>query len=296
MVMKNILVPIDFSLAAKNAAAYAMHLAKEMKANIKLCNAVMVPVEIPIAAHVSTPLIAFETLEQEAEAELQRLAMKMEAADEFVTPAGSYVPAVEFSTGIGSVSYVVNDLAKHKDISMVVMGMSGAGGAVQFLMGSNSRAMIENARFPVLLVPKGARFKRIHKIAFATDLSKEDIAVIHVLAGFARTFNAQLLLAHITVEAKEMTVARQLEIDDFLNDITNNVNYHKIYYQRILDKEVDQGLDWLADHAQAQIFAMVHRQHGVLYRLFKGSHTQRLRKHIEIPLMVFPHDCTNRVL
>ena len=294
--MKNILVPTDFSLAAKNAGAYAMHLAKEMKANIKLCNAVMVPVEIPVAAHVSTPLIAFETLEQEAEAGLQRLAMSMEAHEEFTTKADSYRPAVDFTTGVGPVSYVVNDLTKHKDISMVVMGMSGAGGLTQFLMGSNSRALVENASLPVLLIPKEARFKSIHKIAFATDLSKEDITVIHVLAGFARAFNAQLLLTHITEKTEDISAARQLEIDGFLNDITNKVNYHKIYYQRISDKQVDEGLDWLADHAQAQILAMVHRKHGILHRLFKGSHTQRLRKHIEIPLMVFPPDCSSHVL
>ncbi|MDR6782782.1 nucleotide-binding universal stress UspA family protein [Pedobacter africanus] len=294
--MKNILVPTDFSLAAKNAGAYAMHLAREIKTNIKLCNAIMVPVEIPVAAHVATPLIAFETLEQEAEASLQRLAMKMEAAEEFATPSDGYRPAVEFATGIGSVSFVVNDLTRHKDVGMVVMGMSGAGGVTQFLMGSNSRAMVENARLPVLLVPKAATFRRIHKIAFATDLSKADIAVIHVLAGFARTLNAQLLLAHITSKDEKITEAEQKEIDGFLNDITNKVNYPKIYYRHILDKGVDEGLDWLADHADVQVLAMVHRQHSILYRLFKGSHTQRLRKHIEIPLMVFPADCSSHVL
>lgn len=294
--MKNILVPTDFSLAAKNAGAYAMHLATEMKTNIKLCNAVMVPVEIPVAAHVATPLIAFETLEQEAEASLQRLAMKMEAAEEFATPADGYRPAVEFATGIGSVTFVVNDLTRHKDVGMVVMGMSGAGGVTQFLMGSNSRAMVENARLPVLLVPKAARFNHIRKIAFATDLSKADVAVIHLLASFARTLNAQLLLVHISSKAEKITMARQEEIDSFLNDITKKVDYHKISYEQISDKEVDEGLDWLADQAQVQVLAMVHRQQSILYRLFKGSHTQRLRKHIEIPLLVFPADCSSNAL
>lgn len=294
--MKNILVPTDFSLAAKNAGAYAMHLAMEMKANIKLCNAVMVPIEIPVTTYVTTPLITFETIEKEAETQLQLLAIKMKASPELTSPVNNHFPSVEIATGIGSVPDVVNDLTRHKDVSMVVMGMSGAGGVTQFLMGSNSRAMVENARLPVLLVPEEARFKRIHKIAFATDLNKADTAVIHLLAGFARALNAQLLLAHITGKDEKITKVRQEEIDRFLNDITNKVNYSKIYYQHISNKEVDEGLDWLAEHAQIQVLAMVHQQHSMIYRLFKGSHTQRLRKHIAIPLLVFPPDCSSDVL
>nr|WP_121272022.1 universal stress protein [Pedobacter schmidteae] len=294
--MKTILLPTDFSLAAKNAARYAMHLAKEMRANLKLCNAVMLPVEIPLAGHVSVPIAAIETLEQDTEEKLKHLAEKMSELDQLETANDTYHPLVAYGAGMGSVTGVVKSFMADHNISLVVMGTKGAGGLSQFLLGSSSRAMVEAATFPVLFVPPEASYNKIIKIAFATDLSKQDIAVIHVLASFARTFNAEILLAHISNQLPDSQMSSKKKIDEFLNEITNSVNYHKIYYQHVLDETVDEGLDWLSKYGQIQILAMVHHKHDLLYRLFNGSHTQRLRRKVDIPLLVFPPDCLNKVL
>lgn len=294
--MKTILLPTDFSLGSKNAARYAMHLAKQMGAGIKLCNAVMLPIEVPLAAHVSVPIVAIETIEQDADQELKRTAEKMRELDQLETARDDYHPMITYETGIGTVTDVITSLTTDHNISLVVMGMRGNGGLSQFLLGSSSRAMIEAATFPVLLIPYDVVYRKLIKIAFATDLSKQDIAVIDVLARFARIFNAEILLIHISNQALESQISSKKEIEAFLNEITNNVNYHKIYYQHILDETVDDGLDWLSRYGNIQMLAMVHRKQSVLYRLFKGSRTQRLRRKIDIPLLVFPPDCSSKVL
>jgi nucleotide-binding universal stress UspA family protein len=294
--MKTILLPTDFSLASKNAGRYAMHLAKEMRAKLKLCNAVMVPIEVPLAAHVSVPVVAIETMEQDADQELKRTAEKMHELEQLETVNDDYHPLITYGTGIGTVTDVITSFTADHNISLVVMGMRGNGGLSRFLLGSSSRAMIEAATFPVLLVPFDVVYKKLTKIAFATDLSRADIDVIHVLAGFAKVFNAEILLVHISNQVPDSQTNSKKEIETFLNEITNNVNYHKIYYQHVLDEIVDEGLDWLSKYGNIQMLAMVHRKQSVLYRLFKGSHTQRLRRKIDIPLLVFPPDCSNKVL
>ena len=294
--MKKILVPTDFSFAAKGAASFAMHIAREMKANIQLCNAIVVPVEAPAVAHVTTPLIAVNALEEAAIAELKRSAREIETLEELQTALGDYTPAVEYVTGIGTVPEVVSNFANQHDVCLVVMGMSGAGGLNEFILGSSSRTIVEKADYPVLLIPKDSQFKCLHKIAFATDLSREDVVAIHILAGFARVFNAQLLIVHIKDKNEKMTIQHKLDIERFLNDVTNNVNYHKIYYQYVLDKDIDEGLDWLAAYGQIQMLAMVHRKHSMIHNILKGSHTQRLKRHIGIPLMVFPQECSSWVI
>lgn len=294
--MKKILVPTDFSFAAKGAGYFAMHIAREMKANVQLCNAIVVPVEAPSVAHVTPPLIAVNALEEAAIAELKRSAREIEGLVEFETGLGDYHPVVEYVTGIGTVPEVVSNLANQHDVCLVVMGMSGAGGLNEIILGSSSRTIVEKANYPVLLIPKDSQFKCLHKIAFATDLSREDVVAIHVLAGFARVFNAQLLIVHIKDKNEKMTTQHQLDIERFLNDVTNKVNYHKIYYQYVLDKDIDEGLDWLATYGQIQMLAMVHRKHSLIHNLLKGSHTQRIKRHIGIPLMVFPPECSNWVI
>jgi len=293
--MKKILVPTDFSLPAENAASYAMHLAKEMQVNVKLCNAIKVPIEAPMADQVSWPLVDYSTLERETTENLKILAKKIEWPFDKEAAPDSFHPGVEYSIGVGPVGDVVNNFADNRNISMVVMGMSGAGGITQFLLGSNSRAMVENAEIPILLVPKDIRFKGIHKIAFATDLNEKDIELIHELAGFARTFNAEILLVHVDNKAPEDKSKDQKKIDSFLNEITNKVNYHKIYYEYIWNIDVDNGLEWLAEQGQVSMLAMVHRKHNMFYRIFKGSHTQRVKNRIKLPLLVLPEFFRKRI-
>ncbi|NRF37690.1 universal stress protein [Pedobacter foliorum] len=294
--MKKILVPTDFSSSAKNAANYAMHLAKQIKANVKLCNAVMVPLDVPLAAHVAAPIVSFETLEYEVEQELKRWAGRLKEKDELETAPDTFHPLVEHVVGVGSVPDVITNVAANREVSLTVMGMSGAGGLSKFLLGSSSRGMVEATETPLLLVPDESRFMGLHKIAFATDLSKTDIAIVHILAGFARVFNAEILIVHISEKARDNEYNNQHKIDVFLNEVTNKVNYHKIYYQHVMDTAVGDGLDWLAEYGQIQMLAMVHRKHNVLHKLFKGSYTQKLKKRITIPLLVFPPDCGNRTL
>jgi Universal stress protein UspA and related nucleotide-binding proteins len=294
--MKKILVPTDFSTSAKTAAHYAMHLAKQMKANVKLCNAVMVPLEVPLAAHVAAPIVSFETLEYEVEQELKRWAGKLKEKDALETAPDTFHPLVEHAVGVGSVPDVITNIAANPEVSLTVMGMSGAGGLSKFLLGSSSRAMVEATQTPLLLVPDESRFMGLHKIAFATDLSKTDIAIVHTLAGFARIFNAEILIVHISEKESNNEYNNQHKIDTFLNEVTNKVNYHKIYYQHVMETAVGDGLDWLAEYGQIQMLVMVHRKHNVLHQLFRGSYTQKLKKRIKIPLLVFPPDCGNRPL
>jgi len=288
LIMKKILVPTDFSIPAKNALIYAMHLAKEMQVDVKLCNAIMFPVDVPMAGEVSWPMVEYSTLERESTQDLKTLAKKVEGLFEMELAVDSFHPKLECVTGVGPVCDVVNNFSDSRSVTLIIMGMLGAGGFTQFLLGSSSRAMVETAKIPVLLIPKEFRFRTIQKIAFATDLSEKDIALIEGLADLARKVNAELLLVHVSDQAPEGNSKNQKKIDAFLNEITNKVNYHKIYYEHVWNVGIDNGLEWLSRQGEVSILAMVHRKHHILYRIFKGSHTQRVKNRIQLPLLVLP--------
>jgi len=285
--MKTILVTTDFSLGANNAARYAIQLAKGLKAGITLCNAFKVPAEAPMAAQIAWPLEDYDSLKSETLEELRLLAEVL-TEDELSNPdAHGYHPTIDYTAAVGTVSDVARNLVENRKLSMVVMGMSGAGMISRMVLGSNSHDMIEKANFPVFLIPPAARFNGIHKIAFATDLSTGDMEVIHSLAGLAYPFNAEILLAHVTDE-KYDDPKQQHKVDSFLNDITCKMDYPRIYYRHIKSMDVEHGLDWLAEHGQIDILAMMHRRHNIFEQIFKGSHTQHMARRTELPLLVFP--------
>jgi nucleotide-binding universal stress UspA family protein len=280
--MKNILVPTDFSPAATNAAKYALNIAKSVNANIKLCNAVTVPAESIYAAQVAWPMDDLATLKDGAEAELIYQADVLESSI-----GDGFRPHISHSTGMGNVTDYVRNTVSDDKISMVVMGMSGANLFSKFLLGSNSRDLINKADFPLLLIPKQYVYKPINKIAFATDLSDSDIDALHTVANFARYFNAQILVSHVMEVANQ----HQRKVEEFLSDVTCRINYPNIYYRSLENDGVNAGLNWLTENGKIDMLVMIHHAHSI----FDSSHTQRLAIKSSVPLLVLP-DGFNKVL
>jgi nucleotide-binding universal stress UspA family protein len=284
--MKNILVPTDFSPAANNAAKYAIRIAQRVKADIKLCNAVRVPAERVMAVESVWPLDDFEHIKEGSEAEMNYLADVLE--DTVLSENKTFKPRIHHATGIGNVTDYIRNLVSDDDINMVVMGMSGANVFSRFVLGSNSRDLINKADFPLLLIPRAYQYKPIKKIAFATDLSETDIGTLHSLANFARYFNAEILISHVMGAPGQ----DQKQIDGFLSDITCKIDYPNIYYRSLQNDGVNEGLHWLTENGQIDMLVMVHRSQGVF---FSNSYTQKLAVKSKVPLMVLP-DGFDRVL
>ena len=284
--MKTMLIPTDFSPAANNAAHYAFKLGKGIKASLKLCYALMLPVEGVMAQQVAWPLMDYASLQKEGNEELSRLSAELHTKNGGV-PGAIEQPPVHYSAEIGTLTEVVKQQVQQEKANLVVMGTSGSGALSRFFLGSSSRELMDNADFPILLVPPGAEFKGMKKIAFATDLSEGDITLIHALSLFARPFNAEILIVHVTPAGFDSDV-HQDQIDTFLNEVTCKVNYPKIYYRQVKAMGVDEGLDWLSEHVAIDLLAMVYRRHHFMQRIFEGSRTKKMAAHLKLPLLVFP--------
>lgn len=283
--MSTILIPTDFSPAAYNAANYSLHLAEKIKAGIKLCNAIKVPAESALAGQVAWPLEDYTSLKKNAEVELEYLAKKLTHDAELIDSANTYQPGIQYCSGVGEVADYVRNIVDEEDINVVVMGMSGAGILSRLFLGSNSRKMINKSDFPLLLIPATATFKGIKKIAFATDLSSQDLLILQSLAGFAKHFNADILLTHIIDSNTD-----RKQVDKFLSDVTCKIDYPNIYYRGIKNMGVNEGLNWLTDNVKIDMLVMVHRQQPFFTWLLNSSYTQQLAKDIHLPLLVFPNN------
>lgn len=285
--MKKILVPTDFSVPAENAARYALGLAKEMKADIIICNAFKVPTEAPMAAQVAWPLMNYAELQQEVTTELDSL-VKSLSSQSCLAEEAEYCPDLTYESRVGSVFEVVSSMVRKEKIDLVVMGIAGANGFTQLILGSNTREMVERADFPVLLVPFEAGFKKIEKIVFASNLSKDELEPLQVLSGFAAELNAKIIIAHITNKEVDPDGKQQHEIDEFFQQVIAEVNFPDIKYEYLWNVDVDNGLDWIAEEKNVDMVVLSHHQHHLLHRMFVGSHTQKLSRHIKVPLLVFP--------
>jgi nucleotide-binding universal stress UspA family protein len=282
--MKKLLFLTDFSAHANHAADYGYHLAKQIKANVILCNIFTIPAETPHSTMLVWPMDDAEVLEESSMEELKKL------KDHLIQKhKGDFEPIVHIMNEDGLLTDRVNDIVDGNHIDMVVMGTHGSSGLSTLLLGNHARNMIDNTTKPLLLVPHTAKQKPVKKIAYASDFTnkKEDLAAIYNLIVFAKGLNAEILIIHIQDE-KKPSVSFKKWLDELLIELSNKANYHNIYY-RIEEKPNTQyGLDWLCEYGQIDMLAMLHRPKDFLSSLISGSQTQKMAGHIEIPLLVIP--------
>lgn len=281
--MKTILVPTDFSVNAKNAMKYAIALAKTMKAKIHLCHAIVIPEVGPTAGFMVWPAEDYKVMKKESDDRLIKYIQKISKDED--------LPMITYSSELGTVKQMVEDLSEKMKIDLIVMGMAGASNFEYFMLGSNSLSVIENSKPAVILVPKKATLLELKKIAFATDLVENEVNSIQKMANLFKNFNSDILLTHVK-DVKKDEQKTQIKIDEFLNDVTCKVNYGKIYFKPIIANDIDKGLSWITKNTQVNMLAIVHRKLNFFNRIIAGSHTKKLAKHIKIPLLVLPEDTT----
>jgi len=277
--MKKFLFPTDFSANAKHALEYGYSLAKQVKANMIICNAIIEPAEVPQTGLVSWPMEESELLLEDSSHELRLLREHLEGKEQTI----SFNPIINSRNEAGTVMDMVNHLGHDLDIGLVIIGTHGSSGLSTLLLGNHSRQMIDEISMPLLLVPPAAKIKPVKKIAFATDFNdrSKDLECIYHLITLARPLNAEILITNIFDENQDAP-------EEFMNELANKANYPHIYYRLVKAYRPEAGLDWLCEYGQVDILAMVHRSHNFIDSLFRGSQTQKMAKHIPIPLLVFP--------
>ena len=185
--MKTIIVSTDFSPAALNAANYAADMAKAIHANLLLFHAYYAFVsytDVP-------PIVDVNTLKENADFEITELKRKLEHKYGNKLIVQTEVAMGTFVTELESVCEITKPYA-------VVMGSQGSSATEYGFLGSQSVQVMKHLKWPVIAVPRGAKFGKIKKIGLACDF---EIAVetvpVDEIKSLVTDFNAELHILNI---------------------------------------------------------------------------------------------------
>ncbi len=283
--MERILIATDFSANATNAAEYAYALASQIKADLVLYNAFIVPEQAPQVTNSVWPAYDYDELRNDSNDDMRELERHLRSKQQ----KGHFEPSIRKSSEAGVVQEVITDAAKKRHVSLVVMGTHGHSGVSGLLLGNHARRLIDSTNCPLLLVPAIAHPTTIKKIAFATDFKdpEKDLAAIFKLIPLLKKLNAELLITHIYDETTS-AFDFKMHLEGFLLELSNKADYPHIYYRLVKSDKPEKGLDWLCRFGQVDMLAMVHREKSFLERVIEGSHTQKMADHISVPLLVIP--------
>lgn len=264
-----ILVPTDFSNAARAAAEYAAQLAAATKQSLLLFHAYMLPTPVSDLPYV---MVTADALQEENE--------KM-AAKEAERLNNLYQVPVEWTVRIGVPSAEVDVLTEEKNIGWVVMGMKGENG-LEKLIGSTTTNTLKRVKVPVIVVPEGCSFRPLQKIAFATDFNPSlPQNVYEKIFELSQHFQSTLDVLHVTKqdELSSEEAAGKIRMSAVLSNVPHE--YHEIHENKVVD-----GILHYLEQQPADLLVMVAQPHPFLEGLFHTSQTRKMAFNTPIPLLV----------
>ena len=270
--MKNVLVPIDFSKASRNAAKYAVSLAKYFDADITFINV------IPPAVIIDDSVVAFVMTTQAEILENNKQLMEKEVE----ALSKKYPLKITGLVQEGFPAEMIQEMAKEKHADLIVMGMKGKGKS-NSVFGSTTTTIIRKLPLPVFVIPEKADYKPIDNITFASDFDAEiEMDRYTLLLELAEKFNSQVYV--LNVQKKDSS----FNSDKAIGKMKTSLAFSKLNHQfhTINERNVEEGINKFIEKNPTNILAMVAHRHNLFERMFGKVHTKEMSYQTRIPLLI----------
>lgn len=265
--IKDVLVPTDFSKCSVSAVKVAAQLAKKLNATIHLLHVI----ETPVVAY-DAGMVNFESLPQAMfMKDLADDNMKNLLAEPFLQGV-----SVESKIEYDAIYTRINHYVEKHHIHLIVMGSHGAKGFNEIVLGSNAERVVRYASCPVLTIKQDYAEFKVNNIVVASDFNSEADEMFKGFKQFTALFDAKLHLVRVntpinfetTPESNEKMAkfAKRNQLQNYTMSIYNDTT------------EEDGVLDY-ADEINADLLLIGTHGRTGLAHLIKGSIAEDLLNH-----------------
>jgi nucleotide-binding universal stress UspA family protein len=274
--MKTILVLTDFSKKAENAALYALRLAERTCADILLFHLYEQMQAVNVPETGSWVADDFDVFKNESLRGLLRL------KDELQTQSQStYKPGISCFNDFGpDLASTIGELVEREKISLVVMGAKGDDTLTHLFYGSDAYGVLDNAGCPVLFIPPGCQYDRLHTMVFANDFKEDYIEAIQFLTQLARVDDSHIILTHLG--PYDNSAYKCLEL------IKQTNPYARVSSRLLHLNNFGEQLVQFAESVNADLVVMIHHYGLSLEKFLTGSKSKKILNHKNVPLLVLP--------
>jgi nucleotide-binding universal stress UspA family protein len=287
--MKTILVLTDFTENAAHAASSAIVLGEKLHAKLLLFNSFYNMPILPSYGGSSGPWVVEDLVLSEADCDKN---LKQFAADlkKKVTalPAEHYKPTIAVQYGEGDLSKNIETILQEVDVELIVMGARSGSAIGHILTGSDTRAVIDNATRPILIVPEKTGLENLRKITFATNFEELDFKTIRYLHKLNKAFHYQIEIVHVSLFwSIDEDNYNKHKADAFRREI-QEIGLPETSYYEIKGKDVISRLDRFCTEHDSDLLVMVHYKDSMMSRIFQESATKAALSDQHIPLLIIP--------
>ena len=281
--MKKILVPTDFSNNATKAVDYAVAIAEKAGAEIILLNALAV-----VDTTFSSRKAVFEEYNNALATDMRE---QLKDLQQTVEKKSSVRITTKFFKG--GIADSILKCAVDENVNLIVMGTRGASGIERMLWGSTTAGIIGNTTIPVLAIPKGAEWKGLKNILFATRNFEADDKTLIPILNLAQL---EAALVHIAVftDTDDKDLGDYLEHGKLLNAYQKTLpgRYKDVKFktEHLKGKEFEDTIEQYIKGYNIDMLVMTTHKRSFWDSMFNRSMTKSMAYHINIPMLALPVD------
>lgn len=265
--IKNILVPTDFSKCSVYAVKVAAQLAKKLDATVHLLHVI----ETPVVAY-DAGMVNFESLPQ-------AMFMKELADDNLKNLLSeSFLKGIKIESKIeyDAIYKRINQYVEDQKVDLIVMGSHGAKGFNEIVLGSNAERVVRYSSCPVLTVKQEYTNFDVKNILIASNFYNEADTMFKAFKQFTSLFKANLHFVRVNTPINfETTPESHEKMDKFAKKHHVEEYSFGIYN----DQTEEDGILNYADEINADLLVMGTHGRTGLAHLMKGSITEDLLNH-----------------
>ncbi len=258
--MDTVLVPVDFSTTSLHAANFAAKL---------------------LVGHYGVTMILYNSYQKatdKAEIEEKLLQLKLELMNEHIVKIDILTQqADDFVDGL-------TKAARHRNADLVIMGITGRSALAQVFYDSNTLKFAQKKVCPVLIIPENAPFTSVKNVMLTSDFKNTLSSTPSVpIKDFLSVFKPKL---HIVNVDKDHYISLTGNYENEKQEMKKMFSefYPEFYFMRLFD--IDEALNLFAEEWNIDLVIVIQKNHSLIEKLLKGSHTKTITYHSKLPILV----------
>ncbi len=279
--MHHILLPTDFSGAAKNAVDYAFSFFKGAPCTFHFLNTYTPDfIHSRVMALASSGSSEEDAMQMASEQGLRDL---IESLSEKYPDSGFRYNTV---SSFNLLTEEIREQVELHDIDFVISGTTGASGLKEVFLGSNTVRILKAASSnPVLVIPHEARFKKNARIALVTDFcSPYSVSQIQSILEFQKRLEGSLEVMHIG-NPEGLTGFQELHRHQLFMELERLEPEMKWKWPQGSKAQVIQ--DYLKQES-IDMLIMIRNEHHMVDEWLREPVVKKVAFHTRIPMLVLP--------
>jgi nucleotide-binding universal stress UspA family protein len=278
--MKRIIIPTDFSPESMNTIYYGVQMAKILGYELELLHII----QPNYPGFVSMYSTALDYKDMDVRPRIEEAEKRFVSVIDDLKVNFPECPAIGFSVKSGFYEEEIIASCAENEQGILMLTGEEQHAKMNWLVADSNIPIVNRISNPTVIVPRESSFEAVDRIIYATDFLRQDIDSLKVLSGWAKSFEARIIVVHVT---DNQDFKEEIEKEGFQKMLVDEVDYPHINLLTISSSDMASGLNKFMADMNGKMMALLKENEGFWKSLMHGNDTRDLIFKAHKPVIIF---------